>query len=103
MIDIPTKKIISGITINGNNIKKVDTSRYEYEGKFITISMCVTVNRFLVERVDIKNLVVYNNGREEKGLQSRKGMPELIPRKIHQVWIKGEMPPFKKFLMNHIK
>ena len=103
MIDIPSKKILTGLAINGNSIKTVNTSRHEYSSKLRTATMCVSVNRFTTERVNIKNLVVYNNGREEKGLESRKGMPELIPRKIHQVWMKGVMPTFKRYLMDHLR
>ena len=40
-------------------------------------------------------MVVFNDGREETGVEARNGMPELIPRKIHQVWVKGKMPAFK--------
>jgi mannosyltransferase OCH1-like enzyme len=48
-------------------------------------------------------LAVFNNGREEKGLDARKGMPQVIPKKIHQTWIKGEMANFKKFLIKRLK
>jgi hypothetical protein len=44
-------------------------------------------------KVDL--MVVFNDGREETGVEARNGMPELIPRKIHQVWVKGKMPAFK--------
>jgi mannosyltransferase OCH1-like enzyme len=47
--------------------------------------------------------VVLNNGREEGGLAARKDMPELIPRKIHQIWVKGDMPNFKKFLIQRAR
>jgi len=56
-----------------------------------------------MEIVPIDNLVVFNNGREEKGLEARKAMPELIPRKIHQTWIRGEIPAFKQFLMKRLR
>jgi mannosyltransferase OCH1-like enzyme len=37
------------------------------------------------------------------GLASRKGKPEVIPKKIHQIWVKGELPAFKKFLTSRMR
>lgn len=48
-------------------------------------------------------MAVFNDGREEQGLLARKGLPELIPRKIHQVWVGGEIPKFKQFLMKRLR
>ena len=48
-------------------------------------------------------LAVFNDGREEEGLLARKGLPELIPRKIHQVWVGGTIPEFKQFLMQRLR
>lgn len=56
-----------------------------------------------MELVNIDNLVVFNNGKEVKSLETRKGMPEIIPKKIHQVWIKGKIPAFKQFLMKRLR
>jgi hypothetical protein len=54
--------------------------------------------RFLKNSVEA--LAVFNDGREDEGgLLARKGLPKLIPRKIHQIWVRGEIPKFKKFLM----
>ena len=48
-------------------------------------------------------MAVFNNGKEELGIESRKGKREIIPKKIHEVWVKGELPAFKKFLINRMR
>jgi mannosyltransferase OCH1-like enzyme len=51
----------------------------------------------------VEKLVVFNNGKEGKPLSARKGEPELVPRKIHQIWIKGDIPNFKQYLMKRVR
>jgi mannosyltransferase OCH1-like enzyme len=48
-------------------------------------------------------MVVLNDGSEDQALTARKGLPELIPRKIHQIWIHGTIPAFKQFLMKRLR
>lgn len=48
-------------------------------------------------------MAVFNDGYEYEGIEARKGKPEVIPKKIHQIWVRGEIPQFKKFLMNKLR
>lgn len=37
-------------------------------------------------------MAVFNDGYEYGGIETRKGKPEVIPKKIHQIWVRGEIP-----------
>lgn len=88
-MEIPKKRVITNVTIISNRFKFVDTSKHEYFGKLRYRHICGTI-RFYQEYVSpVEAMAVFNNGKEEKGLASRIGMPEIIPRKIHQIWVKG--------------
>ena len=48
-------------------------------------------------RVPFPKIVAFNEGHDFVSVDDKKG-PELIPRKIHQVWIGSALPPAKQYM-----
>ena len=47
-------------------------------------------------------IVAFNEGKDFVSVDDQAG-PDLIPRKIHQVWLGGPMPPVKNYLYEKTK
>ena len=47
-------------------------------------------------------MVAFNEGLDFVSVDEKTG-PDLIPRKIHQVWLGGQMPPLKNYLYEKTK
>jgi mannosyltransferase OCH1-like enzyme len=102
-MNIPRLKIMTNITISSKELKYADVSQFEYYGKFRYRHICGTIKFYQDYVAPVEAMAVFNDGREEPGLAARKGMPDLIPRKIHQIWVRGEIPNFKQFLMKRLR
>lgn len=100
---VPRERAFPTVTIASARLKTPDLSRHEYYAKFRYMRICETIDYYQYLHEPVREMVVLNDGQEEKSLSSRKGMPELIPRKIHQVWVGGEVPAFKQFLMKRLR
>jgi hypothetical protein len=100
---MPREKVFPNIIIHTNHFKTADLTRFEYYAKFRYYPACEIIDVYQYYHEPVETMVVFNDGREEQGLDARKGMPELIPRKIHQIWIGGEVPKFKQFLMQRLR
>ena len=103
LMAVPRERVFTNLTIATARFKVADLSRHEYFAKFRQHEVCDVIRFCLKEYAPVEKLVVLNDGREDGGLAARKGKPELIPRKIHQIWVKGTIPNFKRFLMQRAR
>ena len=60
-------------------------------------SLAYTLPTMIAYRVPFPKIVAFNEGHDFVSVDDKKG-PELIPRKIHQVWIGSALPPAKQYM-----
>ena len=65
-LDVPTNKVYSNVTINSKSLKIVDIKGYEYR-RFRGFNLGYMIVRSSSVDAKIKDVVVFNDGREEKG------------------------------------
>ena len=77
--------------------EEVDQEQLKATSSRITgISIQQQLASIIHYKVPFSKLVAFNPGEDFVSADERKG-PELIPRKIHQVWLGSKMPPAKKY------
>ena len=61
-----------------------------------------TIQGMMSDWVPFPDIVAFNKGEDFVSVNDKTG-PDLIPRKIHQVWLGGQMPPLKNYLYEKTK
>jgi hypothetical protein len=72
---MPREKLFPPITINSNQLKQIDTTLYEYYGKYRYYRLCEAIILAQDYYNPVELIAVFNNGKEEQGLAARKDMP----------------------------
>lgn len=74
-MNIPKKKVMTGIAIRSPRSRVADVSRFEYFGKLRHRHLCGTIRFFHDYVAPVEALAVFNDGTEFPGLSGRKGLP----------------------------
>ncbi|CAM5999885.1 unnamed protein product [Sphagnum balticum] len=91
-------EVLSNVAIRTKEWEQYDEEQLkEVRYKFPGFSLAQSVNYFNDFGVPFSKYFVFNDGKEARTAEERRGMPQLIPKIIHQVWIRGELPPMKAY------
>ena len=56
------------------------------------------------KRLPFHESIALNDGKEFEGIESRKKrVKNIVPKITHQVWFGGEIPEFKRILINRLR
>jgi mannosyltransferase OCH1-like enzyme len=104
-IDIPKyRAVLPDTFVSMPALRDIDLTQHEYLSKYAAQTLCSAMELYLRRKGrDLRHFFVLNNGSEFVGYQERKRYPQLIEKKIHQIWVGGEMPAFKQLLAQRIR
>jgi hypothetical protein len=86
---IPKKRLQINITIHAKTLKTVNMQHFENYGKLRYRHICGTIQFYQEYVAPVETMAVFNDGQEFEGLSSREGKAAVIPKKIHQIWVRG--------------
>lgn len=104
-MDVPLKQVDLNVTIVSNQYALVDLTRPELNNKNSYQSLC-QVFRFVHDhRWTLEKILLLNQGIPYESPKQRmsQGKPQLIPKKIHHIWLGKDMPEYKKKLIEKAK
>lgn len=105
MLAIPKERaVLPHSFIVTPKLREIDISKQDYISKFASRTICESMGLWNERKSkDMRRFFILNDGKEFVGFQDRKGLPQVIEKKIHQIWVGQEMPKFKQFLTQKVK